>query len=69
MAIFLKGALPGAACFCSSTQEPVTVVGGLSALGNLAHFIHAPSRSTKYQRSPGAALARAVFSVKAVLCP
>ena len=79
VAIFLKGALPGVAqqrlgkCppayFWPSAPEPVTVVGGLSALGNITHFIHAPSKSTKYQRSPGATLVKVVFSVKAVLCP
>lgn len=74
MAIFLgqlskslkKGAPAG---FQQSTLEPVTVVDGLCALGNLTHFIHAPSKSIRYQKRPRAPLARVVFSVKAVLCP
>lgn len=73
MAFFLKTVLPGAALskanpsayFKQQMLKPVTMVDGLRALGNsLAHFIHGPSKRTKYQEKPGAPIARAVFSVE-----
>lgn len=75
MTIFLKAVLPGAALrkawkvslslfqtinaeACCCGRQP------LCTQNLLAHFIHAPSKCTKYQSKPGAPLARVVFCVE-----
>lgn len=73
MASLLKAVLPGAALskanpsagFKQQMLKPVPLVDGLCVPRNsLAHFIHGPSKCTKYQEKPGAPIARAVFSVE-----